>query len=119
MKKITAALLTCTLAITNNSCGMEHEETISKQNRKLEKIEKRQLQEKNNALLQENNKLLKDIQRQNKVIISQNHISFEHEIILVETHRSLAYGKSEKKAEFTYRDMMRKLYEDETKYDKI
>lgn len=117
MKKLITSLFS--LIITSALYGMKPKETMSKQNKKFDKIEKRQLQEKNNALLQENNNLLKEIKRQNETIIYQNYISFEHEIILVETHRTAIVDEFAKKAKFEYQNLMRVISHTAIKYDKI
>jgi hypothetical protein len=71
--------LTAALVITSGSFGMEKETDIA-------------------ALLQENNKLLQDIKRQNRVIIKQNFLNYQHQNLHTElcSSRAIAYSCSEK-----------------------
>jgi hypothetical protein len=116
MKKLVALLFS--LVFVSNSFGMEPEEALSNQNIKFDKIEKRQLQEKNNLLLQENNKLLHQIKHQNKVIILQNYLSYEYMTRLVDQHRTLSNTKSEVKAKNDYALLIKKTYLDQVELDK-
>ena len=85
MKKITAFLLTsaCALTSINTSFGMENAD-----NQTINQKPDKDLAQ----LLTENNKLLRGIKRQNRVIIKQNYLNFQHQTLHTELCASPSKG---------------------------